>query len=101
MCPKDCGTDRVDCENFLAQVLIQDVPYISIVLYVSLYCEKKNNVSLWKKNEMMRCQHLCLLEHMKSTGLYYKTEEQENVLIPQVNAYYEVFNKACISENIK
>lgn len=38
---------------------------------------------------------------MKSTGPYYKIEEQENALIPQLNVYYEVFYKACISENIK
>lgn len=101
MCPKDCGTDRVDCETFLVQLWIQDVPSISIVLYESLYCEKNNNVGLWKKNERMRCQHLSLLEHMKSADLYYKTEEQENVLTPELNAYYEVFYKACISENIK
>lgn len=101
LCPKDCGTDRVDCETFLAQLWIQDVPCISIVLYESLYCEKKNNVGLWKKNERMRCQNLPFMEHMKSTGLYYKTEEQENALTPELNAYYEVFYKACISENIK
>lgn len=33
LCPKDCGTDRVDSEKFLAQLWIQDVPSISIVLY--------------------------------------------------------------------
>lgn len=38
---------------------------------------------------------------MKSTGPYYKIEEQENALIPQLNVYYEVFYKVCISENIK
>lgn len=32
-CPKDCGTKRVDSEECLAQLWIQDVTHISVALH--------------------------------------------------------------------
>lgn len=33
LCPKDCGTNSIDSEKFLAQLRIQDVPSVSTVPY--------------------------------------------------------------------
>lgn len=56
---------------------------------------------VWVDGKRVRYQNLPFLEHMEKTAPYYKTEDQKNAIISQLNAYFEVFCKACILENIK
>lgn len=46
-------------------------------------------------------QGLPFCEHIKRTGPYYKTKGHENAVINQSIAYYDLFCKACILENIR
>lgn len=92
--PKDCGTNRVDTEKFLGHLCIQDVTHISSALFWSLYRGNNND------EKRMRYQNLPFWEYTKRTGPY-KNEEQKNAITIQLNAYYKILCKACISENIK